>query len=219
MNLTQIHQIEVTTRCNLRCRYCPHPGLEREKEDMDWSTFLDTISLVKHYDKAGTQGEISFTGLGEATLHPRFIDMLYYTRDNLPHQYLCFSTNGLPSFTEEIAKACAEIKVDVFVSLHRPEVAVHAVNLCKDYGIFKNTNVSAVERSFNWAGQLDWPVTAENIACDYLKRGWGVVLVDGRISTCCLDAHGKQIIGRVDDPLPIETAPGPLCENCHMVKP
>jgi len=29
----QIHQIEITSRCNLRCKYCVHPHMERAKVD------------------------------------------------------------------------------------------------------------------------------------------------------------------------------------------
>jgi len=218
--LTQIHQIEPTSRCNLRCQYCPHPKLEREKVDMEWDTFLRAMDVVDFYNKQGTQGELSFTGLGEATLHPRFSEMLAYARGVLPDNYLCFSSNGLPLFTREIAETCKQFNIRVFLSLHRPEVAGKTVALCREYEILEDVNMSAATSAFDWAGEIDWPVSADRIECDYLKDGWGVILVDGRVSTCCIDAHGKNIIGHINDELgSLETKPFDLCSKCHMRVP
>jgi hypothetical protein len=39
------------------------------KEDMTLETFAAVMDLVEHYVRAGTQGELCFTGIGEPTLH------------------------------------------------------------------------------------------------------------------------------------------------------
>lgn len=46
MKLTAIHQIEITSRCNLRCRYCVHPHMGRVKEDMEPATFAKALNIA-----------------------------------------------------------------------------------------------------------------------------------------------------------------------------
>lgn len=218
--ITQIHQIEVTTRCNLTCKYCPHPKMKRPKEDMEWSTFLKAMELVKQFSDKGTQGELSFTGIGESTMHPRFPEMLRLARMMLPHNDIVFSTNGLPTFTEHVAQTCKENGIGVFISLHRPEVAGKTLELCKKYGIARQINTSAATSSFDWAGQVDWFVSAPKIACAYLRDGWGVILFNGKITSCCIDSEEKGVIGDVDTPFSeLMIQPYELCKSCHMEVP
>ncbi len=217
----EIHQIEVTTRCNLRCVYCPHPKMQRPKEDMTWETFIRSMVWVKKFYDLGLQSELSFTGIGESTMHPEFADMLVVARRQCPDMPIVFSTNGLPTFTEGIAKVCQEFKVEVMISLHRPEVAGKAIQLAKKYGILKYTNDAFATRSMDWAGQVeDWFVSAAPGYCAYLKRGWGVILFDGQITTCCLDAENKGVVGTVwDEPGSLTMEPFSLCEPCHETVP
>ncbi len=216
----EIHQIEVTTRCNLRCQYCPHPKMQRPKEDMAWDTFIRSMVWVKKFYDLGLQSELSFTGIGESTMHADFCGMLIEARRLCPDMPIVFSTNGLPTFHEGIAKCCADHNVQVMVSLHRPEVAGKAIQLAKKYGILKYTNDAPATRAMDWAGQVDWFVSAEPSYCAYLKRGWGVILFDGQITTCCLDAENKGVVGTVwDAPGSLTMEPFSLCEPCHETVP
>lgn len=215
-----IHQIELTTRCNLRCQYCPHPHLPRPKIDMEWETFQAALRLVAYYVAQGTQTELSMTGIGESLLHPRFIEMVAAARTVLGRDRpLVVTTNGL-LLTDKICAELAPYHPQVFVSLHRPEKAGPAIEYARHHGILAGVNASAATSAFNWAGQVDWHVSAPRIPCEYLRSGWVVVLVDGRVTTCCLDAAGAGVIGTVND------APGfhwlqpySLCNGCHMEVP
>lgn len=221
-----IHQIELTTRCNLKCKYCPHyPNLPREKEDMTWETFEHSLLLVRHYVQQGTQTELSLTGIGESLLHPEFVNMVSYARDVIGYQrQLTVTTNGI-LLTEELCEALAPYRPAVFVSLHRPEKAGHAVEAAKKYGILAGINNSFATSAFNWAGaQKDWFVSAPRTKCEYLRAGWGVILVDGRVTTCCLDSDGSGVIGKVtDDPESLMLKPwqgkNSGCSTCHMEVP
>lgn len=219
--IVQIHQIEVTTRCNLRCKYCPHPKMQRPKDDMSWETFEKALKWVRSFLEAGTQRELSFTGIGESTMHPQFPDMLRAARALNANMPIVFSTNGLPTFTEEIASLCQQLNVGVMVSLHRPEVAGKAIELSKKYGVLKYINTQFADGAFDWAGQVDsWYVSAPKLVCEYLRSGWGVVLQDGKITTCCLDAENKGVIGTVEDaPGSLWSQPYSLCSACHMQLP
>lgn len=227
-----IHQLELTSRCNLKCHYCPHfPNLPRPKEDMSWDTFQAALSLVSFYVRQGTQTELSLTGIGESLLHPRFVEMASAARAAIgPERRLVVTTNGL-LLNEEMCAALASIspKPLVFISLHRPEKAAFAVEAARRHGLLAGINNSFVTSAFDWAGyQKEWTplVTAPKIKCDYLHRGWGVVLQDGRITTCCLDAvckdqsEGGGVIGTVwDAPEKLALKPWDGCKTCHMVVP
>lgn len=221
-----VHQIELTTRCNLRCHYCPHfPELPRKKEDMDWETFRASMDLVHYFVRQGTQTELSLTGIGESMLHPRFVDMVCYSRQVIgPYRPLVVTTNGL-LLDDSMAASLALYKAQVYVSLHRPEKAGLAVEAAKKHGILAGVNNAFATASFNWAGtQKNWFVSAPKIKCEYLRSGWCVVLVDGRIATCCLDADGTSVVGTVeDDPETLALSPwgdaSKGCAACHMEVP
>ena len=134
---------------------------------------------------------------------------------------IVFSTNGLPSFTEEIAKACKKYNVEVMISLHRPEVAGRAIQMAQELGILKYVNNSFATEAFDWAGQVDWFVSVKKeVICEYLRSGWGVILFDGQITTCCLDSENKGVVGTVwDEPGSLELEPYSLCQSCHMTVP
>jgi len=175
------------------------------------------------------RGELSLTGIGEALLHPEFIEFVLLARKRLPGIPLVFSTNGL-LLTDEVCRALAPARPRIFISLHRQEKAALAIRAAKAHGLFEQANPAPALAPFNWAGQLPhWFNAAPPLTCEYLASGWGVVLVDGRITTCCLDASGRGVVGHVDDPLESLTTPGTGlrpwgdeqvgCQRCHMIVP
>lgn len=222
-----IHQIEVTSKCNLRCKYCPSPQLPKLRGEpprfMTDDDFNRSLKWAKYFEEEwGTQGELSITGIGETLLHPNIADYFRLARKTLPHNDIVFSTNGI-LLKDKIAAVCAEENIGVFISLHRPEKAGHAIQVAKKHGILRDVNHSAATNAFDWAGQVDWFVSAPEGAdnpCEYLRSGWGVVLADGNITTCCLDASNKGIVAHVNDDIGSAfVKPYSLCSDCHMSVP
>lgn len=193
---------------------------------MTWETFEASLRLVKHYCNQGTQNELALTGIGESLLHPLFVDMVREARNTIgPTRPLTFSTNGL-LFDDEIAAKIAPYKPEVYVSLHHLYKSGRAVDVAKRHGVLAGVNASAALAAFDWAGQIkeynkiDWPVSAPAITCDYLRIGWGVILVDGSVTTCCIDASGAGVVGTVyDAPKSLNLKPFKLCGPCHMKIP
>lgn len=187
---------------------------------MRQDVLMKACDHIAYYRSRGLQHEVSITGLGEALMHPQFKLFAQNIRRAAGSDcYINFSTNGI-LFDEDIAQFCREENIKVYVSLHRPERATPAINIAKHYGVLADTNISFATSSFNWAGEIEWAVTAAPIVCQYLLGGWGVILADGRVSTCCIDAHGQNIIGSVWDELgSLATKPFPLCDGCHMQVP
>lgn len=218
--IREVHIIELTTRCNLRCRYCPSPQKLRPHEDMCWETFQQSLRFIQKLIDAGTQGEVALTGIGEPTMYPRFIEAVAELRRVIgPARQLTISTNGL-LFDDALARELKPYRPYVFVSLHRPEKAGIAVEAAKRHGMLAGVNASAATSAMDWAGQVKWYNSHPPAACDYLKLGWAVVLVDGRVTQCCVDADGSGVTGTVwDEPAAVPMKPFALCSKCSFSVP
>lgn len=218
--ITQIHQVELTSRCNLRCRYCVHPTMSRQKMDMSLETLDRVLDLVAHYVAAGTQHELNICGIGESTLHPQFVEFLARIRGRLPSIDLTMATNGV-GLIEDVAQELADNHVRVWVSLHRPEKAGLAVEMLKRQGILAGVSADPSVSAVDWAGQVDWHVSAAPTPCMWQYEGMAIAWSDGRIGTCSLDGQGTDgVIGTVwDDPAQLFTQPYSLCKTCHQTLP
>jgi hypothetical protein len=215
----EIHEIELSSVCNLACRYCPHPKLQREKAHMAWETFERTMEHVAYLCAQGTQGEVSLTGIGEAILYPRFAEALFRVREVIGPRNIVLATNGV-AMTRELADILAQLRVIVFVSTHRPEKAGPAWEMLKKAGAIGGLNTAFVDSSIDWAGQTKWHVSAPVHECTYLGAAWAVVRQDGSINACCMDAHSKHKLATVwDEPGTLMTRPIALCSNCHLTVP
>lgn len=217
--MREIHEIELSSVCNLACKYCPHPKLEREKAHMDFEVFKRTLMHLEYYIERGTQTEISLTGIGEAILHPFFIKALHLLRNVVGKLPIVMATNGV-AVTDEIVECLRYLGVVTYVSTHRPEKAGVAVHKLRQAGVQTGTNTAFVDDSLNWAGQVKWHNSAVSRQCDYLGLGWAVVRQDGRVNACCMDAHSKYPLASVwDEPGSWMARPIGLCETCHLTVP
>jgi len=62
--------IEITTRCNFRCKYCARANLDKGRMDMDIETFKRILDLLPHAYR------VTLVGLGEPLLHARIIEFI-----------------------------------------------------------------------------------------------------------------------------------------------
>jgi hypothetical protein len=213
-----IHQIEVTSRCNLRCRYCIHPTMARPKVDMDRATFERALSWAARFK----QRSINLAGIGESTMHPEFVDFVALTREALgPDAQIIIATNGL-LVTDELAKALKPYDLRVVVSLHRPEKAGPAIEVLKRHGLIAGVSADPSLAATNWAGQVKWHVSTDHLnrECPWVAGGWAIVLSDGRLVPCAFDGNATSVLGTVwDDVETLTTAPHGLCASCDQYHP
>lgn len=213
-----IHQIEITSRCNLRCKYCVHPKMIRPKVDISQETFERAIELVKYSVHYYGQTEINLCGIGESTLHPLLVDFVKYTREQLGNGIvITFSCNGL-EITEELAIALKPYRPMIYISMHRPEKAGPAVEILKRHGLLCGVDANAAISATDWAGQVEWFISSPSETCFWIPDGRVFVDSEGNIRSCCYDGDGKSYLGTVwdDDIFSKETHPYVLCDTCHM---
>lgn len=214
-----IHQIELSSRCNLRCTYCPSYRLARPKVDIELATFSKALRWASFFESQHHHGELNLAGIGESTLHPQFIELVRLARETMGWAVrLVFATNGL-LIDDALARALAPYKLDVYVSLHRPEKAQRAVQALLSAGILAGVSCDGAVNSTDWAGQVKWPVTSSQHGerCTWYREGKVIVLADGRISRCSFDASGCGVLGTVDDDLmQLHTSSYELCKTCHL---
>ena len=67
-------EVEVTTRCHLRCRHCEHTHWAEPGIDMPFGEFKRIL------DQLPSLRWIGLTGIGESFLHPDFLEMLAYCK-------------------------------------------------------------------------------------------------------------------------------------------
>lgn len=239
--VTAVHQIEVTSRCNLRCVYCPSRKImsgeypNRAAVDMAPEAFARTLEWVKHYVRAGTQTELNLAGIGESLLHDRFLDYLATARAAVGSAVrIVLATNGVVAHPEglhetpgqyrarmlELGRAMAPYRPLVWVSLHRPEKAALTAAAFTEAGILGGVSADPSINSNDWAGQVEWVETRPAVGaipCQWLREGKVFVFADGRIATCCLDAQALGVIGHVNDPIAqAKIQPYSLCKSCYQ---
>lgn len=217
MRVESIHQLELSSHCNLRCVYCPSRHLGRPKLYMSRTHFERSIELVWQLHKNGTQTELNLAGIGESTMHPRFYEFVEHARVVLgPRIDLVLATNGL-DMTRELAAHLERYGVRTWVSLHRPEKAGPAVNLLREAGALAGVSADPSIAAIDWAGQVKWQRSAgERGLCPWTHAGRVMLMADGRFTRCCLDADGRGLLGHIDQGLPEYTSPYVLCAKCDL---
>jgi len=220
--VTQVHQIEVTSRCQLKCSYCPSPLMGKGKPgyrhqlDMSEETFAATLDWVRWFVKQETQRDLNLAGIGESTMHPRFLEYVERAREVIgPDRKLIFATNGL-LVTEEMARALRPFNPRVWVSVHIQEKAKRAGEILKRYGLLDGFSTDPTTNGNSWAGQVDSEDSGFRIPCPWIAGGWAFVMADGNIGSCCLDATGITVIGNVKTSRPqtLMNETSKLCRNC-----
>jgi hypothetical protein len=101
-----LSQIEITTRCNLRCPVCwANAGTTGRVLELTYEQIVDMLHQLRDM-RPIPSSSVQFTG-GEPTLHPRFLDAVRAAREmNFTH--VMAATNGLTFANEEFAARAAE---------------------------------------------------------------------------------------------------------------
>lgn len=223
MHVTTINTIETSSICDNKCQYCPAKDQHRFRGVgfMDMDTFAAALHWVRIFADRGTQRELNLFGVGEPTLNPNIVEMVKLARIALPdHLPVHLNTNG-NTFTEELAWKLKDAGVsEIDITAHDPRATVKTMRTLKKLGIKSQVSFDFVTQPNNWAGQVDWFDPDYAYPCPWLHKGQVMVMSDGRVTRCCIDAFGKGIVGHVMFNLDlIDLTPFALCEDCHQTVP
>jgi len=101
-------QIEVTTRCNMRCAMCVKSaeGCRIPEAHMPLELFSAIGPALPHC------GGLVLSGIGEPLMHPQLVEMAAFARKRLPRDaWMGFQSNGL-LLTPHLARRLVEAGVD-----------------------------------------------------------------------------------------------------------
>lgn len=224
MYISTINTIELSSLCDNRCEYCPakDQGKYRPVGLMDFEVFEKAIAWALKFARQGTQLELNLFGVGESTLHPKVVEMVAYARNHLPFKQLIhLNTNG-NRMTEELALKLLRAGVSqIDITGHDHRATARTIKIFREVGVPFNVSYDFALHPNNWAGQVDWFAPDYNLGpCPWLSRGQVMIMSSGHVTTCCIDAFGKNIFAEVDDPLDcLEVKPSSICKNCHHTIP
>lgn len=96
-------EIEVTTRCNLKCIICEHTYWKEKAREMSWEEFK---SIVDQFPRLKW---IGLTGIGESFLHPDFLRMLQLVKSRSIYVELY---DTFYFINEEVSSELLNLKID-----------------------------------------------------------------------------------------------------------
>lgn len=225
----KVYQIEVSNLCNLQCSYCPHPGQQRPKGLMSWSTFERAIELLRRCGQTRTY----LHNFGEPLLHPHLPEFVSYATTR---GVACsFFTNG-ELLDRRLAMRLADAGLrEICVSGHIAGEVERVQQLLAECGSrIAIADTFRPSRSTNhaWAGQVRaapsgsnqlpaLDVTTRGEPCVFEREQAFVVHWDGRIGTCCITSEvdsdaptvGELLAGR-----PYAFRPVSLCASCTLMR-
>ncbi len=101
-----LSQIEITTRCNMRCPVCwANAGANGRVVEPTYEQVVEMLEQLRDMRPIPSTS-VQFTG-GEPTLHPRFHDIVRKARE-MDFSHVMIATNGLTHANEEFAAKSAE---------------------------------------------------------------------------------------------------------------
>ena len=85
--------IELTNRCNLKCKMCPHSTIKNlGLKDMEFDLFKNIIDSAAEI--RNSRAAISPVGLGEPLIYPKFMNAIQYIKERCPHIPIFLDTNA-----------------------------------------------------------------------------------------------------------------------------
>jgi len=111
--------IELSHNCNLSCTMC---GYGKDKNPFDTNKFLSfekykmILRQVGHMTKT-----VRLNGRGESTIHPNFIEIVNYTKQNFPQLNINLFSN-LSFNNHDVIEALIANDVQLFISMDSPDV-------------------------------------------------------------------------------------------------
>jgi len=210
-----IYQVEVSNHCNLTCHYCPHPGQKRSKGNMSLETFERVLEL--HITLQ--QRRVALHNFGDPLMHPNIVEFVRMAKAKVG--LVTMSTNGV-ALTKDMALQLKEAGLDLLAISKHTNDADAAIEVAESIDLRMT-----VRKKFDhdWGGTAKphkvhfRPITERDLplSCAFLQDQMAVVLWNGDVNVCCVDAEGRGVVGNVREANITSQvlAPISLCGNCY----
>ena len=227
MKLQTITTIELSSICNLSCKYCINRLMVkngRTPSIMTDDTFDASLRWLRALCDLETQQEVNLNGNGESTLDPKLVYRARRVKDIMGERSVQFCTNAL-LLTKKLIYDLKDAGVDrIDLSIHSAYNVRRCVGLLADAQMPSVVNAGTVMSSHNWAGQLEKEHEVDicyTIPCHPIIQGRGYIDSDGYVTPCCYDYLRLGAFGTVFnvDLLDREVKPFSLCKTCHQTLP
>lgn len=192
----RIVEVETTTYCNRKCTFCPNSLYNRGNHLMEWSTYKKLIDDLR---EMSFKGMISPHFYGEPMSDDRLIDIVKYTKGQLPQVAIRITTNG-DYLTHDLLSGLLNAGVDQFYITTYDDSATAKINslivsLDSEYtSRFEHRTIDKIYM-LNRGGLLN--IQTSSIECCNYPSEYLVIDYRGNILLCCNDYTAKYIFGSI----------------------
>jgi cyclic pyranopterin phosphate synthase len=183
-------EIEVNSRCNRRCSYCPVslPDRQPQQAMMSDETFLH---FVKELRQVGYSSRLSYHHYNEPLLRLDLERLVAIVKSDLPKCSQVLYTNG-DLLSNKRYEALRDAGIDHFIVTRHdgssfPEREAQTILLPEDLILTNRGGLMATVAHLN---------SALEIPC-YAPADMLVVTVEGDVLLCCDDADRTQVMGNI----------------------
>ena len=183
----KVVEIEVNSRCNLRCKYCPNsilppPDVPEYMSDKIFERIIDELVRINF------AGKISYHFYGEPLLRDDLDKLILQVKKRLPEVFQLLYTNGT-LLNDKRYRSLIESGIDHF------KITKHDYNPIADRS--KQTVLFPKDLILrNRGGTLSKLKKPLGIPC-YASSEVLIVTVTGDILLCCNDVRRKNVMGNV----------------------
>lgn len=183
----QVLEIEVNTKCNLKCSYCPQSKASFRKPEarMPVDLFDHILDMVSQIDFSG---RLSFHHYNEPLLRKDLSQLVEKARDKLPKAFIALYTNGI-LLNDKRYHSLLTAGVDhFFISNHENKKIIQ-----RDYQEVRSPGDFVLSGRAGIIGSLQESSTA---AC-YAPSEMMIVRQNGDVVLCHEDATSKHVMGNL----------------------
>lgn len=201
--LFKIVEIEINSRCNMACSYCPNSVAERvEQGDMEDDTFK---AILDSLEKSEFKGIVSFHFYNEPLLSKKLAPFARLLKSRLPKVLLQIYSNGT-LLTKSKFDELIEAGVDAFNITKHEDIKPDYV-FDKTYEMLDDSEKKRV--IYNNYDQID--MSNRSGILDDIKSGAGPktpcllpsimvsITLKGNVLPCYEDFYQKLVMGNVND--------------------
>ncbi|MEK7992310.1 MAG: radical SAM/SPASM domain-containing protein [Planctomycetota bacterium] len=157
----RIFDVEVSSRCNLRCRFCPREELPETglMSEATFERFLEQVPLRR-------TDNLAFVGLGEPTLNPRLLDFIRRAKAQYPKLVTWVTSNGT-RLTEDVVGPLLDAGLDLLdvsvngIEPESYEAVMRGANFEQTLANLESTRAEIERRGNRTRLQINFVVTAD----------------------------------------------------------